>query len=232
MMNKTFLLLVITFFLTSCKAQEYETEPFDLSTLSFKLNSEEFYSKSMDRKNNKFTSDRQYVEKDTLNEYDLDWTGNKNKIFGIQYRVVSYSPKDTVAFYKNLTFSRLQTLTTAQGDLMLMSATGKGSDDNIKSFIQELTAEYPNPSIKAEEFSFFKTYHYTWKINDRIIQLVSKNKIDFDQTPHQVITEKEKKDIIEIEKNRRDEIHLYICKSDYEQKLRGKLNSGEFSAFK
>lgn len=231
-MNKISAVLITMFFIPSCKAQQYGTKPVDLNALSFNLNSEKFYSASMNRENIKLSSGKQYVERDTLNEYDLDSRGNRDKIFAIQYRVVSYSPKDTVAFYKNLAFSRLQTLTAEKGDLMLLAATGKCSDDNIKSFIQKLTAEFRNPETETKKFSFFQTHHYTWKINDRIVQLVSKKKIDFEQTPHNIITDKEKKDIIEIEKDRTDEMHLFICKPDFEKTLRGKLHSGEFSAFK
>jgi hypothetical protein len=155
-MNKIFPLLLLVMFILSCKGQEYETEPFDLTTLSFNLNSEKLYSKSMDRKNVKFTSGKQYVEKYTVSEYDLDWEGNKNKIIGIQYNVISYSPQDTVAFYRNLIFSRFETMTTEKGDLMLLSAAGVCSDDDFKSFIQKFTAEYPNPTIEEREFSFLK----------------------------------------------------------------------------
>lgn len=41
-------------------------------------------------------------------------------------------------------------------------------------------------------------------------------KIDFGQTPHNIITDK-KKYIIEIEKYRTDEMHLFICKPDFEK---------------
>ncbi|MCJ8155705.1 hypothetical protein MKJ01_18275 [Chryseobacterium sp. SSA4.19] len=186
----------------------------------------------MNRENIKFSSGRQYVEKDTVNEYNLDLTGSKDKIFGIQYNVTGYSPKDTVAFYKNLSFSRFSTMTTGDGDLMLVSAAGKCSDENFKSFIQKFTAEYTNPKVQEDEFSIFKTYHYTWTINDRVVQLVSKKKIDFKQNSHIITTEEDKKAILEVEKNRMDEIHLFICKLDFEKKLRGKMNSGDYSGFK
>lgn len=230
-MIKILPLLLIIVCLNSCKGQDYQTEPFDLSTLSFSLNSEKLYSKSMNRENIKFTSGKQYVEKDTINDYDLDLTGSKDKIFGIQYNVTSWSPKDTVAFYKNLTFSRFSTMTTEKGDLMLVSATGDCSDENFKSFIQKLTAEYANPKIEKREFSLYTTYHYTWTIKDRIVQLVSRRTIDFNQA-HSILTEKDKKEIMEVDKYTKDEIHLFICRLDFEEKLRGKMIQGDYSQFK
>lgn len=231
-MNKIGSLLLITILCTSCKGQEYEADIFDLSKLDFSLNADQFYSKSMNREHIKMTSGKQYVVKDTIREYDLDGEGDRNKIFGIQFNVKSYSPADTVAMYKDFAFSRLEAMTTEKGDLMLISATAKPSDKDFKEFIQKMTNEYQPPVIEEKEFAFFKSYHYTWTLNDRIIQLVSGSKLDFTQTPHNIIDEKEKKMIRKVSKNSLEEIHLFICKTEFEKKLKGKMNSGEWSDFK
>lgn len=231
-MTRILLLLILALCVTSCKGQEYEDEQFDLSKLNFNLNADKFYSKSMNRENIKFSSEKQYVEKDTINEYDLDWNGDKNKIFGVQFNVKSYSRKDTVALYKNLTFYKLEAMTTEKGNLMLVSATGMCSDHDFQIIAQKITDEYEKPLIEQKEFSYFKTYHYTWKLSDRIIQLVSKAKIDFNQTPHNIFTEQDKKVIKETSKDRLDEIHLFICKTEYEKKLKGKMIAGDWSDFK
>ena len=231
-MKKIFSLLIIAIFFSSCNGQEYENEKIDLSKLNFNLNVDKFYSKSMNRENIKFSSEKQYVEKDTINEYDLDWRGDRNKIFGVQFNVKGYSREDTVAFYKNLIFYKLEAMTTEKRDLMLVSATGKCSDNDFKTLMQKITDEYDKPFIEEKEFSFFKTYHYTWKLPDRTIQLVSKAKIDFDQTPHNILSKKEKTKITETEKDRLNEIHLFICKTEFEKKLKGKMNRGDWSDFK
>jgi len=146
--------------------------------------------------------------------------------------VKSYSRKDTVALYKNLTFYKLEAMTTEKGNLMLVSATGMCSDHDFQIIAQKITDEYEKPLIEQKEFSYFKTYHYTWKLSDRIIQLVSKAKIDFNQTPHNIFTEQDKKVIKETSKHRLDEIHLFICKTEYEKKLKGKMIAGDWSDFK
>ena len=77
-MNKIFAVLIIMFFIPSCKAQQYGNQPLDLNALNFNLNSEKFYSASMNRENIKLSSGKQYVERDTLNEYGLDSGGNRD----------------------------------------------------------------------------------------------------------------------------------------------------------
>ncbi|SHF45698.1 hypothetical protein [Chryseobacterium vrystaatense] len=231
-MNKIWSVLFIAILFTSCKGQEYEAGIFDLSKLDFHLNADQFYSKSMNRENIKMTSGKQYVVKDTIREYDLGGEGDRNKIFGIQFNVKSYSPEDTVAIYKNFAFSRLEAMTTEKGDLMLISATAKCPDKDFKEVIQKMTNEYKPPVIEEKEFAFFKSYHYTWTLKDRIIQLVSGSKLDFTQTPHNIIDDKEKKMISEVSKNKLEEIHVFICKKEFEKKLKGKMSSGEWSDFK
>jgi len=233
-MNKIFTLLIIVLFTISCKGQEYENKKFDLSKLNFDLKADKFYSKSMNSANIKFSSEKQYVEKDTISEYDLDWTGDKSKIFGVQFNVKKYSPKDAVAIYKNLIFFKLEAMTTEKGDLMLVSAIGKCSDKNFKIIVQKITDEYKKslPLIEEKEFSFFKTYHYTWKLGDRTIELVSKAKINFDQTPYNILTEQDKKVIKETSEDGLNEIHLFICKKEFEEKIKGKMNTGDWSDFK
>jgi len=231
-MNRILSLLIFALVITSCKGQEYENEKLDLSKLNFSLKADKFYSKSMNRENIKFSSEKQYVEKDTIYEYDIDWKDDNNKIFGIQFNVKSYSRKDTVAYYKNQFFYKLEVMTNEKEDLILLSATGNCTDNDFKTIIQKITDEYEKPVIEEKEFSFFKTYHYTWKLNDRTIQLVSKAKIDFDQTPHNILTEKDKKVINETSKDRLNEIHLFICKTEFEKKLKGRMNRGDWSDFK
>ena len=231
-MKKIFSLLSIVIVMTSCKGQEYGKERFDLSKLNFNMNADNFYSEAMNKENIKLSSGKQYVEKDTITENDLDWSGDRDKIFGVQFNVKGYSPKDTVAIFKNLNFSRLEAMTNETGSLMMVSATGKCTSEEFKKFLQTAIKEYKNPVVEDKEFSYFKNYHYTWILNDRIVQLVSNTKIDFEQTPYNIISEKEKKAITEIEKDRLEEIHLFICKTPFEKKLRGKLNSGNWSSFK
>lgn len=133
----------MSLFITSCKGQEYNNGIFNLQKLSFDLNADKFYSNAMKRENIKFSSDKQYVEKDTIKEYDIDWKGDKNKIFGIQYNVAKYSPKqDTVAQYKEFLFSRLESMTTENGELMLINAVTKSDNNTINKLITELNAEF------------------------------------------------------------------------------------------
>ncbi|MBP2616017.1 hypothetical protein [Chryseobacterium jejuense] len=219
----SFLLLAIT----SCQSQEYGKDIFDLEKLSLTLNVEKFYKKSMAGS----IRDLNHVEKKTVNEYDVSLYGDRNTIVGIEYDVKSYSPEDTVAKFRELTFSQLEAFTTEKGDLMLMSATGQISYDKVQNTINQLTKTYKEPTVEIQEFSLFKSYHYTWVLDDRLIQIVSGKKLDFDQ-PHTILSEKDKKEIQEIESDNLAQTHLYICNKAYVNQLKGKLNSGDWSDFK
>lgn len=225
---KNIFLLALIFSNISCQSQEYGKGIFNLETLSLSLNVDKFYKKSMEGS----IRDINYVEKKTVNEYDLDWQGDKNKIVGIEYDVKSYSPNNIVAKFQRLSFSQLESFTTKNGDLMLISATGKISPKTVQNTIDNLTKIYKEPSVEIKEFSFFKSYHYTWVLNDRLIQIVSDKKIDFEQTKNNIISEEDKKEIRKIEENNLSETHLFICNKIYVDKLKGKLISGNWSDFK
>ncbi|SDI19523.1 hypothetical protein [Chryseobacterium jejuense] len=227
MRKKLLIYSFLLFTIISCQSQEYGKDIFDLEKLSLTMNVEKFYKKSMAGS----IRDLNYVEKKTVNEYDVSLYGDRNTIVGIEYDVKSYSPEDTVAKFKELTFSQLETFTTEKGDLMLMSATGKIPYDKVQNTIVQLTKAYKEPTVEKKEFSLFTSYHYTWVLDDRLIQIVSGKKLDFDQ-PHIILSEKEKNEIQEIESDNLEETHLYICSKAHVDQLKGKLNSGDWSDFK
>ncbi|MGE8554415.1 MAG: hypothetical protein ACN6OB_10860 [Chryseobacterium jejuense] len=227
MRKKLLIYSFLLFTIISCQSQEYGKDIFDLEKLPLNMNVEKFYKKSMAGS----IRDLNHVEKKTVNEYDVSLYGDRNTIVGIEYDVKSYSPEDTVAKFKELTFSQLETFTTEKGDLMLMSATGKIPYDKVQNTIVQLTKAYKEATIEKKEFSLFTSYHYTWVLDDRLIQIVSGKKLDFDQ-PHIILSEKEKNEIQEIESDNLEETHLYICSKAYVDQLKGKLSSGNWSDFK
>ncbi|GAA5094901.1 hypothetical protein GCM10023210_27000 [Chryseobacterium ginsengisoli] len=217
----------------SCHSQEYENDIINLESFSFKLDPEKFYKESMKRENIKFTSGKQYVEKDTLRESDFDWKGDKNKILGIQYNVKSYSPKDVVAKFNNIKFRTMEFMVNKEKDLMLVNAVAKVNEKEIKNLISDLNKKFgTEPEIVDEEMGGFIKYTiYSWKNNNQIIKLATALKLDF-SNPHNIVSEKDKKFIQDVEKDNIEESVLFICNPKYESELKGKLYSGNWIKFK
>lgn len=218
-------------FLNSCQSQKYDHGVFDLNKLTFNLNVDKFYSKSQDRKNIKFTSGKQYVEKDTITEYDLDWSGSREKIVGFQYNVKGYSPEDSVAVFKGIFFSRMAAMTDENNSLMLVNAVCTIDNDHYGEFIKGLVKEYGRPEINNEIRGFVKTKRLTWRLKDRVVKIVSEGEYDFDNE-HSLLNEKDKEFIKDVHKSTINETLLFICNSKYEKLLLEKLNSGNWSDFK
>lgn len=228
---KHYILFFLYICCISCQGQEYDKDILNLKELDLGLNADRFYKNSTKRENVKLLSGKQYVEKDTITEYDHEWNGDRNKIFAIQYRVVGYSPADVVAQFGNIHFSRVESLVDDKGNLMLINAVTKASKDDILKFITALKKEYPNPEVTEASSGYTNNQIITWKDKDRIIKLSTNARLDF-SNPHNILSEADKKEIQEIEKNRITESTLFICNSTYEKKLLGNLHSGNWMNFK
>ena len=231
-MKKTIVMLLFGCIvsLSSCQAQEYEKGIFDLGTLKFNFNAGKFYARSLEKENLKMSSGKQYVQKDTITEYDLDWDKDKNTIVGIQYNVIGYSPADTVAVFQNIYFSRMEAMTDKNGKLMLVEAVASCSRKDYKKLIENLIQSYGQPVSGDQTAGFTKSKSMTWRLDDRIIQLVSEATLDFSD-PHSIVSEKEKAFITATEKQQLNETYLFLCKPEFETRLKGKLHSGEWSRF-
>ncbi len=234
---KTHLILLkkFTFFLfliviISCKDQIYDEDIVDLKSFSLNSNISNFYVNSLNRENIKFTSNKQYVQKDTINEYDINWKGDRNKVFGVHYRVVSHSKNDTVAKYNNLRFFLVESMVNEHNDLMIMNAITKSSSSQINQFISELNTEFnEKPKVSKNDAGFFRYRILTWKNKNKLIKLVTEVKLDFSNI---IIDEESKKAISNIEENDLDDSTLYICNPKYEKKLLNKVGTGNWSKFK
>jgi hypothetical protein len=224
-------IIIVLLSLSSCKGQEYDHGIYDLNKLTFNLNVGKFYSKSQDRKNIKFTSGKQYVEKDTITEYDLDWNGNRAKIVGFQYNVKGYSPEDSVAVFRDVYFSRMAAMTDENNSLMLVNAVCDIDNNEYGKLIHRLINEYGKPEIATDIRGFVKTKSFTWRLKDRVVKIVSEGEYDFDNQ-HALLNEKDKEFIKDVHKSTINETLLFICNSNYEKLLLGKLSSGNWSDFK
>ncbi|OCA79510.1 hypothetical protein BBH99_18720 [Chryseobacterium contaminans] len=112
-----------------------------------------------------------------------------------------------------------------------MAATGKIDPEKVQNIIDYLTKTYQEPTVETKKSFLFTTYHYTWILDDRLIQIVTGKKLE-EQNLNHIISEKDKKQIQEIEKDNLAETHLYICSKTYVDQLKGKLISGNWSDFK
>lgn len=228
---KNYVLILLCIYCISCQGQEYDKDILNLKKIDLGLNADRFYKNSMKRENIKLLSGKQYVEKDTITEYDNTWNGDRNKIFAIQYRVVGYSPEDVVAQFDNIHFSRVESLVDDKGNLMLINAVTQASKDDILKLIASLKKEYQDPELTEDSSGYTHSQVFTWRDKDRIIKLSTNSRLDF-SNPHNIVSEADKKEIEEIEKGRLTESTLFICNSTYEKKLLGNLHSGNWMNFK
>lgn len=231
MKSKILFALINIILFNSCQSQEYHKDIVDLESFNFKLNTEKFYEKSMKRENIKFSSEKQYVEKDTIYEYDIDWQGDRNKIFAIQYRVGKYSSQDIVAKYKDVNFFTMESMVDDKKNLMIINAVTKVPKSEIDRLIVSITNLYETAPKSQKIERGFRTYSVlTWNTKGKVIKIATNYELDFENTGN-ILTEKEKEHIQKTLKNELSETILYICDSKYQDMLLGKLGEGNWIDF-
>ena len=227
---KFYTILFVLLFFISCKSPEYDIDVIDLNDVSFNLNAEKFYAKSQNREYIKFTSEKQFVEKDTLTAYDMDLEDDKKQIVSFQYNVKTYAVEDSVAIFKGVYFGTLSAMTDEKYNLMLLNAITKCDNATYDKLMQQLIKEYGKPEITEKTTGFVTNKLYTWTLKDRLIQIIPETVLDLEDEKV-LLTEKDKEYVKDIQKSHLKEIYLFICDLKYEERLRGKLHSGSWLHF-
>jgi|GEM_PF-4333999 len=223
-------LIIFLIIFESCQGQVYDENIVDLKSFNLKTNISKFYAKSLNRENIKITNENQYIVKDTITEYDIDWNGNRDEIFGTHYRVISYSESDTVAKYSNVNFFLVESMVNEQNELMILNAKTESNSNKINKLISDLNIEFnKKPEINQNDSGFFYYRILTWRNESKLVKLVTDVKLDFSNIE---IDEDSKEAITKIDKNDLNNSILYICKPKFEQKLLGKVGIGNWSRFK
>lgn len=229
-MNRTYLFLLILFFVSSCKGQEYGHGIFDLNKITFNIDVQKFYAESLNRKHINIEDDQQFVEKHTLKGMDLQHDSDPQKIVAIQYDVKKYSDEDTVAVFNDVYFCRLSAMTDEKNNLMMLSAISNCNADSYTKLIQKLSREFGKPEISEQSTGFLTHNVITWQLADRVIQIISEYKLDF-KNGSVILNAKEKQMITDVVQDRLKETHLFLCSPKYVKQLRGQLHSGEWLYF-
>ncbi|MBB6236126.1 hypothetical protein HDC90_000732 [Pedobacter sp. AK013] len=158
-MKLRFIIIILLFFI-SCKPKPLGDEIFDLNDFSFNLNAAHLYEKSLKREIN----DNYFAQVDTSFNAGDD---HKN-VLGIHYIININKEADTLAKLKNVYFFKMESVTDAKENLMMVSAEGNADFKQQMSLIKQLMAEYGKPKV-IQHISGFTTF--TWRLSDRIIQI-------------------------------------------------------------
>lgn len=161
-MKLRFFIILLPFFI-SCKPKKQLGDGiFDLNDFSFNLDAKHLYEKSLKRQ----ITDNYYSQVDTsFNTLEGD---NHRDVIGIHYIMNINKEIDTIAKLKNVCFFKVESVTDAKQNLMMVSAEGNADFKQQMSLIKQLIAEYGKPKV-IQHISGFTTF--TWRLSDRIIQI-------------------------------------------------------------
>jgi hypothetical protein len=169
---RIFFFLNNVFFVLSCQAQPDKKPyapiigetPLILESVDFNLNILQFYSNK-----NVFNGSTGFViEKKTV--YGDEYEGEPKKKPVIRYDQIATFSKDTLALFGKQPFCTLNTATTLDNKLMIISAkTAKINQQESNNIINVLTKKYGQYHRDSGQF-VRKFEVYLWKLKDRIIQ--------------------------------------------------------------
>ncbi len=233
--------LLTVLILSSCYNQpEFLGEKtFDLEQLSFNFNARKFYSKTI---NESWTSYYKALRKnsDTIIQFyntivdTVDSTGFNsytNSPFAIQYNNRGLSLEDNfiTASFEGLDFLELNAMTDLNNNLMLISAYNDSiSTKKMMSTIKILNKKYGHFELTKSRAGFTKYSNKTWLTKDRVIQIVSDAQPDFSGV---ILSKKQKGESMEIINKKLTNVHLFICKKKYVDKIKGKMTQDNWLNF-
>lgn len=231
----------------SCNNPELGKGSLDLETIPMNFDVKGFYKKAIEKSDLKPLDttanvkrqiadfiNTDFVSVDTVDKVDFDnghwgkngrWVDNKGRVLGIQYNMISWDKTDSTARFQDLNFKRLNMMVTTDHDFMAVCASNDHADSILyHKTITSLTKKYGKPETKEKDF--FNDYtSKTWKLEDRLIQFVSRTekqqtdlniKIGTDTTTHQK------------QAGPAFEIYLFVVNKKYQDNLRGSFNTGNW----
>ncbi|QNK64583.1 hypothetical protein H7F33_08925 [Pedobacter sp. PAMC26386] len=228
--------------LLSCSGPKLGKEVLDLKTISMDFNAAGFFQKPIEKsKGDESESDKNKEEK-FLNSYSIsidtlikdttegNWIESRmvegnSGLIASQYNMTYWHPGKYVAAYSELSFSKIGVMVTEDNELMGLVAVSDETDSlAFEKVIKGLTEKYGKPENQEKDF-FGIHYNKTWKLDDRIIQLVSKtddrkNTLSMEVGGDPMLKQKEEKPVFKT--------YLFIVPNTYQQSVRGKLSFGDW----
>ncbi len=185
-MKKVIILLLIS--MVSCKTPKVGMDQLDLENISLDFNVDGFYADEIYKavtfkkeQENRAALLQKWggfheVVLDTI--YDDD--NNEQKLLAIEYKMPSSAEGDSLGYYGNKYFDKVEMLKSSEGNLMalLASAFVIGEEDGqvavteYKDLLQYLTGKYGKPMIEKDAFYNEQTM-YSWSLDDRVVVTTS-----------------------------------------------------------
>jgi len=234
-MKNTLLLLTISIILlSSCSKAQLGKQVLDLETFSMSFNVNGFYQAAIEKARQKPPENASTKEQldDFLNTYFIkvdtvkkDEFEKNSPVMGVQYNMTSWNEGDTLARFKALPYCKINMMINESKEFMALCATSDQTDSaTYQKTIQDMSKKYGQPEKQQEDFFGIHT-NLSWKLEDRLIQLVSKT----DDRKNTMAVEIGGKELMkQIKQVPAFKTYLFVIKKQYLDSLRGALKSGDW----
>lgn len=175
-MKKILTIGLLSLLSVSCIPQYWGEGTYELENVKFGIDVDKYYSKAVDIKKKKWKSSEKfdhsmrYYSKDTIECITTD--GRKDTIYEYSSFETTYS--DVLARFENFKFPYIGMVADKNGGMIGIIACGSLKDAaEVNSLLLSLAAKYGSTCLYSE--SLHGETNYAWHIDDRTIQLWSKN---------------------------------------------------------
>jgi len=140
------------------------------------------------------------------------WSDENKKKWAISYNMMSYSNRDSTAYFKNIYFPKVSFVESLEGLFIALSATTnykKPKPEDFEELYLQLTKKFGQPKKKKIRSFGRDKYSFEWMDNVLVYTMISNT------------------DEYSFDKNNYD-IHLYIINKNYNDFVKGKNGTGDW----
>lgn len=234
-------------FLSSCSSPKLGEDILNFEKLDMNFGIEDFYSIEFEKEKT-FESQKEEIlngkKEDDFGEklikfwdfhmikidsvYNDNWSySDPEKLIGIQYNMMGWSSGDSLGYYHNMYFEKIDMMNSIRGEFMALVGTNESENrDNFDNLLSYLKQKEGEPVVVENDF-FGVYYNYSWDLDDRYISITSKlnNK---KKTLKLSLEISEDNVIIDTTKHPSIDTRLFIINNKYKDSIVGKLNSGDW----
>lgn len=234
MKNTLLLLTITTLFLSSCSKAQLGKQILDLESIPMSFNVNGFYQAAIEKAKQKHAENASTKEQldDFLNTYFIgidtikkDEFEKASPVLGVQYNMTSWNEGDTLATFQALPYCKINMMINESKEFIALCASSDQTDSAVyQKTIQDMTKKYGQPEKQQEDFLGIHT-NLSWKLQDRMIQLVSK----IDNRGNTMAVEIGGKEVMkQITQAPTFKTYLFVIKKQYQDSLRGAFKSGDW----